>query len=84
MVFGQSNGGESVAIRSGGTTLEQVPEYKYLGILLNEDGRVGKETMLRRARRAAAAAWGLIVCCGDMSARGMVSLWIALVRPHLE
>ena len=88
MVFGQTSGGERVAIRSGGATLEQVPEYKYLGILLNEDGRVGwrpaKEQMLRRARRAAAAAWGMIVCCGDMSARGMANLWVALVRPHLE
>jgi hypothetical protein len=88
MVFGKSSGGERVAIRSGGTSLEQVPQYKYLGILLNEDGRVGwrpaKEQMLRRARRAAAAARGMIVCCGDMSARGMANLWSALVRPHLE
>ncbi len=60
MVFGQSSDGERVEVRSGGTTLEQVPEYKYLGILLNEDGRVGwrpaKEQMLRRARRALTAS----------------------------
>jgi len=58
MVFGQSSGGERVAIRSGGTTLEQVPEYKYLGISAQRGWSGGVETGQGADAEARAAGSG--------------------------
>ena len=61
-------------------------EYKYLGMLVEKGGawKKNKDRMLRKARRAAALAWNMAVRMGDMSVKGMTSMWNALVRPHLE
>ena len=69
-----------------GKELEEVAEYKYLGMLVEKGGRwkKTKAKMLRKARRAAAMAWNMAVRAGDMSVKGMVNMWTALVRPHLE
>ena len=69
-----------------GVDLEEVPEYKYLGMMVEKGGRwkKTKEKMLRKARRAAAMAWSMAVRGGDMSVKGMTSMWTALIRPHLE
>ena len=69
-----------------GEELEEVEEYKYLGMLVEKGGswRKNKDKMLRKARRAAALAWNMAVRMGDMSVKGMTSMWNALVRPHLE
>ena len=69
-----------------GEELEEVAEYKYLGMLVEKGGRwkKTKEKMLRKARRAAALAWNMAVRGGDMSVKGMSNIWTALIRPHLE
>ena len=69
-----------------GKVLEEVEEYKYLGMLLQKRGtwKKTKEKMLRQAKRAAAMAWNMAVRGGDMTVKGMTSMWTALIRPHLE
>ena len=69
-----------------GEQLEEVTEYKYLGMLVVKGGRwkKTKEKMLRKAKRAAAMCWNLAVRAGNMSVKGMTNMWTALIRPHLE
>jgi len=69
-----------------GVDLEEVTEYKYLGMMVEKGGRWKKKKnkMLRKARGAAAMAWNMALRGGDMSVKGMTSMWTALIRPHLE
>ena len=43
-----------------------------------------KAKMLRKAKKAAAMAWGLAVRVGNMTVKGLNNMWSALVRPHLD
>ena len=85
MAFGAS-GVKNLHIVWEGKKLEEVAEYKYLGLMIEKRGswKKEKEKMLRKAKRAAAMAWTLAVRAGDMSVKGMNNMWTALVRPHLE
>jgi len=85
MKFG-TRGVGTLKVMWKGKELEEVAEYKYLGMLVEKGGRwkKTKAKMLRKARRAAAMAWNMAVRAGDMSVKGMVNMWTALVRPHLE
>ena len=76
----------SVQVRWGGELVEEVDEYKYLGLVLERTGKwkKEKEQMLRKARMAAGVAWGLLVRIGNMTVKGMDGMWKALIRPHLE
>ncbi len=49
-----------------------------------ETGQVADAEAPVGARGGQRLRRGMFVCCGDMSARGMANLWIALVRPYLE
>ena len=84
MVVGTKEVGE-VEIMWKGKALEEVVEYKYLGLLLERNGwKKQKGKMMRKARRALGLAWNLAIRAGNMSVRGMNNMWTALIRPHLE
>ena len=84
MVFGERGVGKC-NIMWHGTVLQEVTEYKYLGLLFEKNGwKKEKAKMLRKAKKAAAMAWGLAVRVGNMTVKGMNNMWSALVRPHLE
>jgi hypothetical protein len=76
----------SVQVRWGGATVEEVDEYKYLGLILEKSGKWKKEKarMLRKATMMAGMAWGMVLRVGNMSVKGMDGMWKALIRPHLE
>ena len=60
-------------------------EYKYLGMMMQKRGwKKYKEKMLRSARRAMMWSWNLLTKTGDMTVKGMVSVWSTLIRPYLE
>jgi len=68
-----------------GEFLEEVEEYKYLGVMVEKSGwKKEKAKMIRKANRAAAMVWGLAVRGGNMTVKGMNNMWTALIRPHLE
>jgi hypothetical protein len=84
MVFGV-RGTQNTKARCCGRELEEVEEYKYLGVWLSKGGwKKAKDFMARKARRAGAMAWSLAMRAADMSVKGMISVWQALIRPHLE
>jgi len=87
VVFGRKPG-EEFAFRMGGESVEEVDQYRYLGIVLHRDGRVGmaktKEDALRKAHRAAAGTWGLLARVGNPSTKASMNVWNTLVRPLLE
>ena len=75
----------SMQVRWNGTLVEEVAEYKYLGLMLEKNGwKKEKEKMLRKAYMAAGMVSGMALRIGNMTVKGMDSLWKALVRPHLE
>jgi hypothetical protein len=76
----------TVHVQWGGVALEEVEEYKYLGLLLEKSGRwkKEKEKMLCKARMAGCMAWAMVVRVGNMTVKGMDGMWKALIRPHLE
>ena len=50
----------SMQVRWKGKMVEEVAEYKYLGLLLEKSGwKKEKEKMLRKARMAAGMVWGM-------------------------
>jgi len=68
-----------------GEFLEEVEEYKYLGVMVEKSGwKKEKAKMIRKANRAAAMVWGLAVRGGNMTVKGMNNMWTALIRPHLD
>ena len=73
-------------MRWGEEKIEEVKEYKYLGMWIEKGGswKKAKEYKLRKARNALALAWNMATRGGDMSMRGATSMWTALIRPHLE
>ena len=85
MAFG-SKGVANLDVRWGEEKIEEVEEYKYLGMWIEKRGswKKEKELKLRKARRATALAWNMATRGGDMSVRGATSMWTALIRPHLE
>jgi hypothetical protein len=85
MAFG-SKGVENLDVRWGEEKIEEVKEYKYLGMWIEKGGswKKAKEYKLRKARSALALAWNMATRGGDMSVRGATSMWTALIRPHLE
>ena len=87
VVFGKKSC-EKFQFTMDGEQVEQLDEYKYLGIVMHRDGRVGmtktKEAGLSKARRAAAGTWGLLARVGNPSVKASVNVWNTLVRPLLE
>ena len=71
MVFGERGVGKC-NIMWHGTVLQEVTEYKYLGLLFKKNGwKKEKGKMMRKAKKAAAMAWGLAVRLGNMTVKGM-------------
>lgn len=87
MVFGQ-RGAVRAKVQANGQQLEQVEAFLDLGVLFHQDGRVGwrraKDRMIREARRALFAVWGLLLRLCGMSVRGMTNMWSARIRPNHE
>ena len=73
-------------LKMGIRNTDYLRQVEHTTILVEKGGRwkKTKAKMLRKARRAAAMAWNMAVRAGDMSVKGMVNMWTALVRPHLE
>ena len=63
-----------------------VKEYRYLGMLMTDDGRSQRrrEDLMSRAKRSFWRAWGMGMREGELSSWGAASLWEVLVRPVLE
>ena len=56
-----------------------------MGLVFEKNGwKKQKEKMVRQARRMAAMAWGMLVQTGKMSTEGKLTIYKALVRPHVE
>ena len=84
VVFGQ-RGLSGRTLKCGDMTVGEAAEYKYLGLVFEKNGwKKQKEKMVRQARRMAAMAWGMLVQTGKMSTEGKLTIYKALVRPHVE
>ena len=70
----------------GEIDIEQVNSYKYLGLETQENlvWKLFKQRLLEKAGRSMSAAWGMGVRGGQISAKGGVGIWKAIVRPVLE
>ena len=72
----------------GVKNIKVVPGYKYLGLWIDKNVRGRwkkmKESMLEKARKRVAVAWGMALNSGCMSVRSGKRIWEALVRPVLE
>ena len=84
VVFG-TDGLAGTKIKWDDGEIEEVEEYKYLGLLFVKQGwKKAKETMVRKAKRAMLLAGSMVVRGGNMSVKAQINMWNALIRPHLE
>jgi hypothetical protein len=86
VVFGGRVMEEWGGFKIGEKEVKVVKGYRYLGIEVKENlswGKV-KEIMIKSARRAMSATWGLGIQSGCMSVEGGVRIWKTMVRPMME
>ena len=60
--------------------------YRYLGLMFHFSGswRLAKENMILKARKAMVWSYNALLRKGDMTVKGLLNIWSALVRPYLE
>ena len=85
MLFG-GKPGDTVILSAGGSSIENVSEYKYLGVILDDHLRFDSqvEYVAAKARRAFAKVNRLFDGRKGISVKMGLELYKCLVRPHLE
>ena len=85
VVFGQRKLKE-VEWRLGGEQIDQVPNYKYLGLDLkgNLSWKKHRERLLSKARKNMTIAWAMGIQSGHLSVVAAKNVWKTLVRPIVE